>query len=384
MNIELINLSRVKVGALISGLVFIVLAFFAVPFVQAESDTYNSSSRLITIHDNGVDRGVITEHDTLREVFKEANIPLDPNDMVEPGLDEKLVANNYQVNVYRARPVIIVDGSVEQRVMSAYQTPQQIAEHAGIKLQPEDTANVEVSTNLLRDGASLRMEIDRATPVNLVLYGNKDKIYTQSETVDQLLAEKGIELGDKDTLSVKRTADIKPQMKIEIWRNGKQTVTKDKTVAFEIEQIQDTDREIGYRKIKTPGELGKKTVTYEIVMKNGHEVSRKIIQTVVTQKPKKQVEIVGAKLANTFDGDFGQALAKLRSCEGSYTSNTGNGYYGAYQYDLQTWGNYKGYPNAAAAPPKVQDEKAWQTYQSRGWSPWPSCSNSQGLQDIYR
>lgn len=30
-------------------------------------------------------------------------------------------------------------------------------------------------------------------------------------------------------------------------------------------------------------------------------------------------------------------LACIRSYEGSNTSNTGNGYYGAYQFDLLTW-----------------------------------------------
>jgi hypothetical protein len=93
---------------------------------------------------------------------------------------------------------------------------------------------------------------------------------------------------------------------------------------------------------------------------------------------------VGGKMSNTFTGSFAEALARLRSCEGSYTSNTGNGYYGAYQFDRQTWGGYGGYPVASDAPPSVQDEKAWLTYQRRGWSPWPSCSKKMGLQDIYR
>ena len=37
-----------------------------------------------------------------------------------------------------------------------------------------------------------------------------------------------------------------------------------------------------------------------------------------------------------------EGMLKLRQCEsgGNYAINTGNGYYGAYQYDLQTWGNF--------------------------------------------
>ncbi len=75
--------------------------------------------------------------------------------------------------------------------------------------------------------------------------------------------------------------------------------------------------------------------------------------------------------------------AQLRMCEasGNYGDNTGNGYYGAYQFDLKTWHGlgYPGLPSAAPAP--VQDQAAQQLYATRGWEPWPSCSLKLGLVD---
>jgi hypothetical protein len=51
-------------------------------------------------------------------------------------------------------------------------------------------------------------------------------------------------------------------------------------------------------------------------------------------------------------------LLKLRTCEsgGNYQDNTGNGYYGAYQFSLSTWHRigYSGLPSDAA--PSVQDQ----------------------------
>lgn len=77
-------------------------------------------------------------------------------------------------------------------------------------------------------------------------------------------------------------------------------------------------------------------------------------------------------------GDHWEAL---RLCEagGDYAKNTGNGYFGAYQYNIGTWANYGGYARPDLAPPAVQDAKARETAAARGFSPWPACAARLGL-----
>ncbi len=74
-------------------------------------------------------------------------------------------------------------------------------------------------------------------------------------------------------------------------------------------------------------------------------------------------------------------LAALRGCEsgGNYQDNTGNGYYGAYQFSLSTWRalGFAGLPNQS--PPSVQDQAASILEQRAGWGQWPACSMMLGF-----
>ncbi|HRK40713.1 MAG TPA: ubiquitin-like domain-containing protein [Candidatus Saccharibacteria bacterium] len=355
---------------------------------MADDGTANNSQHLITIYDGGTEQTIITRAETVGDALEQAGITVGQTDQVEPAVTEQLVAEHYNINVYRARPVIVEDGSTRIRTVTAAQSPAKIAESVDITLyQEDDTELKRVDDVVSEGGAGLKLSIDRATPVNFVLYGKKlPETRTQAMTVGDMLKEKNVKLGPDDGTSIPLKTGIVAGMTIEVWRNGVQTVTQEEAVPMPIEQVKDQDREIGFKEVRTVGKPGKKQVTYEIEVKNGKEVGRKVIQQVETLAPVKQVEVVGAKMTNTFSGSFAEALARLRSCEsgGRYDRNSGNGYYGAYQYDISTWANWGGFARADLAPPSVQDEKVWETYKRRGWQPWPSCKVKMGLQDIYR
>lgn len=74
-------------------------------------------------------------------------------------------------------------------------------------------------------------------------------------------------------------------------------------------------------------------------------------------------------------GGAGGQLAAIRACEsgGSYSTNTGNGFYGAYQFTQSTWQSVGGTGNPAAASPAEQDARAAQLIGQSGSSPWPVC-----------
>ncbi len=294
-----------KVSILVfSAIVGVVAVSVADKMVFAESQNSNvevaasaENGRMITVYDQDTrtEVSLVTKAKTVEDALKSAKIEVNSGDVVEPSLSTELVAASYSVNIYRARPVVVEDGVTRNVITTAHQTPAQIAKAAGVEIHPEDKAEINRSSDILNDGVGLVMSIQRATEFTFVLYGKEEVVRTNTQTVGEFIREKGIELGDNDQLSVSEDTNISAGMKLELWRNGKQTITEEQEVTPPVEQIRDADREVGFEEVREAGESGKKTVTYEVDMQNGKEVSRKEINSVVTKEPKKRVVVVGTK-----------------------------------------------------------------------------------------
>lgn len=106
----------------------------------------------------------------------------------------------------------------------------------------------------------------------------------------------------------------------------------------------------------------------------------KLSKTQDTKTPDTNAPVEAAKESSS-NSSLDAAFAALRKCEsgGNYKTATGNGYYGAYQFDPRTWRalGYSGLPSDAA--PEVQDEAARKLLAKAGWGQWPACSRKLGL-----
>lgn len=289
--------------------------------VWADDGTANNPQHMVTIYDRGVENTIITRADTVRGALEQAGISVDAGDIVEPALSEKLVAENYNVNVYRARPIIVEDGQTRVRTITAAQSPAKIAKAADITLYSEDETELKRVDDVVSEGgAGLKLTIDRATPFTFVLYGKRLDARTQADTVGDMLKEKNVKLGKDDQASLPLSTPITAGMNVQVWRNGVQTITQEEEVAMPVEQVKDQDRSRGFKEVRTAGKPGKKQVTYEINMQNGVEVSRRVIQSVVSLEPVKQVEVIGAKgCAN--DASANRALGRRLMLEYGFSED---------------------------------------------------------------
>ena len=302
------------VGALAAVVAFYALSPFGHPGAHAEN------GHIVTIYHDGQQQVIATEAKTVGEALDRAGVTLNTNDAVEPSKDTELIAHNYDVNVYRARPVTVVDGNQRYRILSPYQSAKQIAKSAGLEVYDEDVLTISrIDDFVAEGGAGLLLTVKRSTPIYLVLYGNKVDARTQAKTVGDLLKEKGIILAEKDGVSPGLDTPITSGMAVDVYRDGEQTVSEEQEIAFPTKQIQDADQPLGYKEVQTEGVKGKKIVTYKVELKNGQEVSRTEIQSVTTVDPKEQVEVIGTKPPVSLTGDKSGVMAAAGIAASDYS-----------------------------------------------------------------
>lgn len=323
--------------------------------------TENRSNVVVVSYDKQ-ERTIPTDAKTVGQLLKRLDIKLNEGDVVEPSQKTEIASDNFRVNVYRAVPVTIVDGANKTFTYSAAATPRSIVKQAGVEVFPEDDLELLPTENFLAESSiGERVVINRATPVEVNLYGTQVSMRTHAKTVEQLLKEKNIKLGRDDEVLPAKNTPLASAAQVFLVRKGTQVQTIEEAVGMPVETISDEGLAYGTTAIRQQGAPGKKLVTYQIELKNGQEVGRKVIQEVVSQPAVAQVVAKGTRPLTI---SLQTWLYKLRMCEshGNYQTNTGNGYYGAYQFSQSTWKRIAidrmgvPYSRADLAPPEVQDQ----------------------------
>lgn len=255
----------------------------------AESDEieFFAGSHFVTFHDQGETLTIKTDAPTVAEAIKRANLTIQPTDITEPALDSPINANNFHINIYRSRPVLVEDGIAKKYLMTASYDPRTIAEAAGFSVYDGDEINLVANANFLETGITTTYKISR---------------------------------------------------------NGGRTVTEETSIPFTETTQPDYKMASGESKLLQMGEEGLKIVKYEVNFIDGKEVSRKVISEEVVREPVARITAVGARKsippeqetcagwareAGVSEDDLWIALALIYKESGCRVDST-NRYSGAY------------------------------------------------------
>ncbi len=300
----------------------ILLALTGVGFVFFGSQIGGSGeSHAVILTVDGKQQIVPTRAQTVADLLERLHIKLKQGDVVEPSSDTQIVEDRFRVNVYRAKPIIIVDGKRKFFALSAATTPRSIAASAGIRTFPEDNLTINIPENIL-SGANIGQEliIDRATPVYLNLYGTAVPLRTHATTVGTLLNQAQIVLAKSDNVEPKLSTKIRAGLSIVVSRKGTKVISVTETIPAPVKVIDDATLSFGTTVVRQKGSNGKRLVTYQIITKNGKEVSRKKIQEVIAEKPVPQIVARGKAIYIPADKSAWMASAGIRSSDYPYVN----------------------------------------------------------------
>lgn len=236
--------------ALIASAIVLLALFFGflikigsnTTFAEGENDETTvfdaTGPKYVSFFADGEKLTVKTEARTVGEALQRAGIEINEGDVVEPGIDTDINADNYFINIYRARPVIVKDGVKETYLMTATYDPIAIAKEAELTIYDGDEIKLATNTNFLETGVA--------------------SVY-------------------------------------ELSRNGGRTITEEVEIPFTEQTVSDASLASGKTEVRQLGEVGTKRVYYNVKYINNVEVEREVAKEEVIREPVARVTAVGSK-----------------------------------------------------------------------------------------
>ncbi|MBQ6396253.1 G5 domain-containing protein [Candidatus Saccharibacteria bacterium] len=193
--------------------------------------------KFVTIFDNGTKKVVKTDSKTVADVLSRLEITLSPSDSVSPSLDSGIDADHFFINIYRSRPVLILDGTISRVVNVSSLDPKTAVRSAGFTLYDDDAVELVSTSNFLESGATSALKITRGTG---------------------------------------------------------ETLTLEEDLPFETKTVKSYDIPEGSERVDQLGELGRKKLVYRVKKINGEEVSKELISEETLRAPVEKIVSVGA------------------------------------------------------------------------------------------
>lgn len=263
------------------------------------------SSRIVSVYFDGQKKIITTDATTVGDALGRMGVQVSTEDLVEPSIDTTIPTGFFNINVYRSRPVVIIDGANVVQARSALQSPRLVATSAGVTIYPEDLLSLQVVNDFVGDNSiGERIIITRATPITLVADGQRQQVRTQATTVQGLIDDKKVPMGAKDTVVPAPSTSLSAGMVVTITRVSDVVVTQDEVLAMKVKTINDPQILKGNQIVKQEGSDGKRRVTYHIYYQNGVETRRETLKVEGNVDPVERIILVGTKVV--FDNNVEQ------------------------------------------------------------------------------
>lgn len=214
---------------------------------------------------------------------------------------------------------IAVDGA-RQTVRTVHSTPEQVLAEAGIVLGEKD----EYRLTTQRVTQNTTIEVYRAVPVTVTYQGGQELVFTAKQSVTEVVRALGYE-PDRVVTQPSSESRIQPGMEIQIRNLSERKVTKEVSVPQPMIRQPDPLLEKGLEQVVETGTPGKKRVTILERYADGVKLDEAIIEETTLAEPK--ADIVNAGTRDTIETSRGAVqIRQARMMEATaYLPTDGDG-----------------------------------------------------------
>ncbi|WP_165368021.1 resuscitation-promoting factor [Phytoactinopolyspora endophytica] len=375
---------------------------------------YMTFDNAVSLTVDGETETVHTFSGNVGDVLDGQGIEIGPNDDVVPSLDST-VEDGTEINVRYGRELTVTVDGTERSVWTTALSVDEALSELGIR---DEGADVSVARSLDIDRSGLDFEVRTPKEITLVADGDEDQVTTTALTVREALADVDVELGDRDIVEPSLDAKLRGEAEVVVKRVTVEKDTVEKEIDFETVEKEDDSLEVGTTSVETEGQKGLLERELEKTYIDGELDDTEKLSEEVIDEPVDEVILVGTMEPepepdpepdppaeddddegsddsdDSGDGDSdggdggggdnvdGGVWDRLAECEsgGDWSINTGNGYYGGLQFNLQTWQAYggSGYPHENSKSEQIRIAERVRDDRG-GYGAWPACSAKLGL-----
>ncbi|MDQ0177915.1 G5 and 3D domain-containing protein [Bacillus chungangensis] len=268
-----------------------VIVTFVVLITAISFVTYEGTKKTVALTIDGEEQVIKTHAKTIADILKSLDIDTRSEDYLSPAAKTK-VKEGMSVVLEPAKQVDLAVGNEERTVWTTAKTIQELLTQEKIKVGEHD----EITPNLDEEiSNNMKIAIEYAFPLTLVDGQQVEETWSTSTTVADFLKKHDVTLNELDRLNLESSYELKPHDKVEIVRVEKVTDVVEEPTDFSVVTKKEDTMDQGTEKVVQQGENGIKKNTFEIVKENGQEVSRKLVKEETVKDSTDKIVAVGTK-----------------------------------------------------------------------------------------
>lgn len=202
-------------------------------------------------------------------------------------------ASVWLYQVIQPKEIEFVRDGENQKVITKAKTVADFLREQGVDIGPYDEARPDLDEKI-KNG--LQVTYTKKWKVEILEAGEQRIVTTNKKTVQAILEDEQIALGEFDRVQPERTAEVSSDQTIYITRVEKKIEEQEEIIPYNEITRNDYTLAQGDRKIVQEGQQGKAIQRYEVVFENGKEVSRSLVDTEIIQPKQDRVVAVGSMI----------------------------------------------------------------------------------------